>query len=130
MFCALLIIQMSQSDDEMEDTRMSTEDEVPITNIRKKLDDEFATPVKPAPEKSSVVDSGQDHMKVYLRVRPCTNDEKNKGEDQVCHCIKSALVFVMFSFHPLFHCNMACISLDNVYNMQHLSRCLYGLWST
>jgi hypothetical protein len=39
----------------------------------------------PGVNKQDVInfDAKKDHMKVYLRVRPLSDDEKNRGEDQV-----------------------------------------------
>ncbi len=59
-------------------------------DIVRKLDPLFAEP-EPVPVLQTVKDAdstlaivpGQEHMKVYLRVRPFTEQEKEKDEDQV-----------------------------------------------
>ena len=46
------------------------------------------TPVKPAtqPQTRHPCSQPQDHMKVYLRVRPLTAEEEEQGESQVSSC--------------------------------------------
>ena len=55
-------------------------------DIRKNLLDEFEVPAVPAKEKTSSdsSSSGREYMKVYLRVRPFTNEEIEANENQQC----------------------------------------------
>ena len=86
---------MSRSAEEVNQSIMDVGNETTYLNesqwegLKRNLLDDFATPVKPAAPasgKSDVtsVQPGQEHMKVYLRVRPFTADEINRGENQVC----------------------------------------------
>ena len=56
-------------------------------DIARKLDPLFAEPEPAAPTKELLNEipfvPGQEHMKVYLRVRPFSEGEKEKQEDQV-----------------------------------------------
>ncbi len=57
-------------------------------DIIKRLDPVFDIPDTPvAPPKSQPalgIVPGQEHMKVFLRIRPFTENETNKNENQVC----------------------------------------------
>ncbi|XP_066278070.1 kinesin-like protein KIF20B isoform X2 [Branchiostoma lanceolatum] len=59
------------------------EDTVSDEIIRKDLLSDFATPAK-VPTGRSSIDHGTEHMKVYLRIRPLAEDEKEHGEEQGC----------------------------------------------
>ncbi|XP_019615501.1 PREDICTED: kinesin-like protein KIF20B isoform X1 [Branchiostoma belcheri] len=59
------------------------EDTVSDEIIRKDLLSDFATPAKVQTGRSSI-DHGTEHMKVYLRIRPLAEDEKEHGEEQGC----------------------------------------------
>ena len=53
------------------------------TDIRKNLLDEFDVPAKQKASSDSS-SSGREYMKVYLRVRPFTNEEIEANENQQC----------------------------------------------
>ncbi|XP_035674000.1 kinesin-like protein KIF20B isoform X1 [Branchiostoma floridae] len=59
------------------------EDTVSDEIIRKDLLSDFATPAK-VPTGRSSIDHGTEHMKVYLRIRPLAEEEKEHGEEQGC----------------------------------------------
>ena len=57
---------------------------LPDAQLNRRLELEFGdTPLKSVPEKTSSADPSNDHMKVYLRIRPFTKEEENKDENQV-----------------------------------------------
>ena len=63
------------------------ENDAGFSSIKMKLEDVLDTPAKPVTTKSSLGAGNtvcSDHMRVYLRVRPLTEEEINKGENQVC----------------------------------------------
>ena len=70
------------------DEEVRTSGPEPCQDIVRKLDPLFAEPepvVQTVKESTEVVPfiPGQEHMKVYLRVRPLSEVEKEKKEDQV-----------------------------------------------
>ena len=62
------------------------EEDIPGTSdIKKNLLNELETPMKLATDTSTECQVGQEHMKVYLRIRPLNDEEKKLGEEQVCY---------------------------------------------
>ena len=71
------------SDYENENEMSEDEEMIPASSICRKLVDELDTPVKRASEAHITADPANDHMKVFLRIRPFTQNERDKGECQV-----------------------------------------------
>ena len=74
-------------EDDTQDINLDDLDDLPSVKdpIVKNLNDEFT--VEPTPSKilsRQSVSHSREHMKVYLRIRPFTDTEIERGESQVC----------------------------------------------
>ena len=68
--------------DPLNDTTALLDESNWIPDVRKNLLSDLATPQKALPSGSELV-PGQNHMKVFLRVRPFTSTEEEQKESQV-----------------------------------------------
>ena len=55
-------------------------------SLRRKLEDDFVADA-PAKQRKVQLRSGRDQMQVFLRVRPLTEEEKEKDEKTVCTAV-------------------------------------------
>ncbi len=75
-----------------------------VDGLKRNLMCEFATPVKTVARTSTVIPKQEiaadsDNMKVYLRIRPFTDNEVNKGENQVSKVVTCSGIYCSTSLH-------------------------------
>ena len=71
--------------DVMESEEMAPPD-MSLRGTKKNLLEEFNSPPAPKPTPmTATATAGHERMRVYLRVRPFTDDEVNRGENQASH---------------------------------------------